>query len=93
MRLESADAQGILIVEGALEVSNSNFYGIALVRDDLRMRGPTKFFGTAWAMDDVVYKGAVPRFFMSRCAAERAVRLSNLTRPQPVWPRAWVELF
>lgn len=93
MRLESANAQGILVVEGALELSNSKFYGIILVRDDLRMRGPSKFFGTGWVMDDVVYIGAVPRYYMSRCAGERAVRLSNLTRPQPVWPRAWVELF
>jgi hypothetical protein len=93
VRIESASVQAILVVEGALEVSNSKFYGIALVRDDLTMRGPSKFFGTAWVMDDVVYAGAVPRFYMSRCAAERAVRLSNLTRPQPIWPRAWVELF
>jgi hypothetical protein len=93
MRIESANVQGILVVEGTLELSNSTFYGIALIRDDLRMRGPSKFLGTAWAMDDVVYLGAVPRFYMSRCAAERAVRHSNLTRPRPVWPRAWVELF
>jgi hypothetical protein len=91
--LSSGSAQGILLVEGSLELSNFTFYGIALVRDDITMRGPSKFFGTAWAMDDLVYEGAVPRFFMSRCAAERAVRLSNLTRPQPVRPRAWVELF
>ncbi len=91
--LESGSAQGILVVEGWIELSNFKFYGIILVRDDLTMRGPSKFFGTGWVMDDVIYTGAVPRVYMSRCAAERAVRLSNLTRPQPVWPRAWVELF
>jgi hypothetical protein len=91
--LDSGSAQGILVVEGSLELSNSKFYGIVLVRDDLTMRGPSKYFGTGWVMDDVLYRGAVPRLYMSRCAAERAVRLSNLTRPQPVWPRAWVELF
>jgi hypothetical protein len=91
--LQGGSAQGILVVEGWLELNNFTFYGIALVRDDLTMRGPSKYFGTAWVMDDVVYSGAVPRFYMSRCAAERAVRLSNLTRPEPVWPRAWVELF
>jgi len=93
LTLSSGSAQGILVVEGALELSSFLFYGIILVRDDLTMRGPSKFFGTGWVMDDVVYEGAVPRYFMSRCAAERAVRLSRLTRPDPVWPRAWVELF
>ncbi|UCC84217.1 MAG: hypothetical protein JSW46_04615 [Gemmatimonadota bacterium] len=91
--LESGSAQGILVVEGWLELSNFTFYGIVLVRDDIIMRGPSNFFGTGWAMDDVRYAGAVPRYYLSRCAAERAVRLSSLTRPTPVWPRAWVELF
>ncbi|UCC73235.1 MAG: hypothetical protein JSV86_01330 [Gemmatimonadota bacterium] len=93
LKIKSATVQGIFVVEGALDLDDARLYGIALARDDLILRGPSRLFGVAWAMDDLRYVGAVPRMYVSRCAAERAVRLSNLTRPRPVSPRAWVELF
>jgi hypothetical protein len=69
------------------------FYGIALVKDDLHMGGPVDFYGGAYVRDDVWFSGATPRFWLSRCATERAERLSGLTRPRLLSRRAWVDLF
>ena len=47
----------------------------------------------AWVADDIEFQGTIPRIYLSRCAAERAILESSLTRPRPVRPRSWVELF
>jgi len=57
------------------------------------MGGPVDFFGGALVGDDVIFSGATPRFYLSRCASERAELLSKLTQPRMISPRAWVELF
>lgn len=90
----SGYAQGILLVDGDLKINGPfDFYGIAFVQRDLDLGGPVEFYGAAYAGDDVLVNGATPRFYLSRCAAERAERLSSLTRPQPLPVRAWVQLF
>jgi hypothetical protein len=90
----SGYAQAILLVDRDLYVNGPfEFYGIALVKDDLFMSGAVDFYGGAYVKDDVWFNGATPRFWLSRCAAERAERLSKLTRPQLLTRRAWVQLF
>jgi hypothetical protein len=87
-------AQGILLVDRDLYMNGPfEFYGIALVKDDLHMGGPVDFYGGAYVRDDVWFSGATPRFWLSRCATERAERLSGLTRPRLLSRRAWVDLF
>ncbi len=83
-----------MLVDGDFKLTGPfDFYGIALVKDDLRLGGPIDFYGGAYVADNVTVSGATPRFRFSHCAVERAERLSRLTRPYPVSPRAWVELF
>ncbi len=90
----SGSAQGIVLVDGDFKLTGPfDFYGIALVKDDLRLGGPIDFYGGAYVADNVTVSGATPRFRFSHCAVERAERLSRLSRPYPVSPRAWVELF
>jgi len=90
----SGSAQGILLVDRDLKITGPfEFYGIAIVQGHLEMSGPVDFYGGAMVGEDVRFSGATPRFWLSRCASERAERLSNLTRPSLVSPRAWVELF
>ena len=90
----AGSAQGILLVDRDLSINGPfSFYGIVIVRRDLIMGGPTDFYGGALVGDDVRFDGATPRLWLSRCASERAERLSKLTRPIMISPRAWVELF
>ncbi len=90
----SGAAQGILLVDDDMFMNGPfRFYGIALVKDDLHMDGTVDFYGGAYVGDDVWFDGATPRFWLSQCAVSRAERLSNITRPRLVSPRAWVELF
>ncbi len=90
----SGAAQGILLVDRDLNINGPfEFYGIAFVKRDLNMGGPVDFYGGAIVGDDVDFNGATPRFWLSRCASERAERLSKITRPRLVSPRAWVDLF
>jgi hypothetical protein len=90
----SGSAQGILLVDGNLNMNGPfQFFGIALVKRDLNMSGSVDFYGGAMVGDDVDFNGAKPVFWYSRCAVERAERLSNLAKPRLVSPRAWVELF
>lgn len=90
----SGAAQGILLVDRDLYMNGPfEFYGIVLVKDDLHMGGPVDFYGGAYVRDDVWFNGATPRFWLSRCATERAERLSGLTRPRLLSRRAWVDLF
>jgi hypothetical protein len=94
LTLGNGVAQGIFLIENDFTlVGPIDFYGIALVRDDMTMQGPSTFHGYAWAADDAVLTGSTPRLYLSRCAAERAIRLSNLARPKPVDQRSWAELF
>ncbi len=87
-------AQGILLVDRDLNINGPfTFYGIAIVQGDLNMGGPIDFYGGALVGDDLTFSGATPRFWLSRCASERAERLSKLTLPRMISPRAWVELF
>lgn len=91
---KAGDIQGIFLIEEDLHVQGPvDVYGIILVRNDLFMQGPSSFYGYGWVGDDVEFQGAVPRYYLSRCAAERSLRLSNFTRPVPVDGRAWAELF
>lgn len=87
-------AQGILLVDGALEIHGPyRFYGIAIAGDSLHMSGSTAYFyGGATVRKNVRYTGS-PQFLMSQCAVWRAQRLSSLARPELISPRAWVELF
>lgn len=90
----NGEAQGILLVDRYLTINGPfKFYGIALVKRDLIMGGSVDFYGGAVVGDDVRFNGATPRFWLSRCATERAERLSKLTRPRLISRRAWVELF
>jgi hypothetical protein len=87
-------AQGILLVDNDLYISGPfEFYGIALVKDDLDMGGPVDVYGGMYVRDDVWFNGATPRFWLSRCASERAERLSKISRPRLLSNRAWVDLF
>jgi hypothetical protein len=87
-------AQGILLIDRDLNFTGPyRFYGIVLVKDDLLLGGPVDFYGGALVKDDVWVSGATPRFWLSRCAVERAERLSRLTRPQLLTGRAWIQLF
>lgn len=90
----SGSAQGVLLVDGKLEIHGPyNFYGIAVAGDSLHMSGSAYFYGGAIVRGNLRYTGPSPRFIMSQCATWRAQRLSSLTRPELISPRAWVELF
>ena len=90
----SGGGQGILLVDEDLKMNGPfEFYGIAMVKDDLSLGGPVDYYGAAYVGDDMFISGATPRFWYSSCAAQRAVQLSKLARPQLLPQRAWVELF
>ena len=90
----SGAAQGILLVDGALEIHGPyDFYGVAIASDSVQMSGSAYVYGGAVIRNNLHYTGPNPRFVMSQCAVWRALRLSSLTRPELVSPRAWVELF
>jgi hypothetical protein len=86
-------AQGIFLVQDRLELLGPfDMFGIVLVRDDMYATSAGAVFGSLWVADDA-YLAANSKVFLSRCAVERAVRLSRITRPVPVSGRPWVELF
>jgi hypothetical protein len=92
-------AQGILLVEGDLNLQGPfDFYGIILLRApssgsaDLQMKASATLYG-GFMGEDLDVDGPLPKVVFSSCAVERAERLSNLSRPVPVSPRSWVELF
>ena len=90
----SGGGQGILLVDEDLKMNGPfEFYGILMVKDDLSLGGPVDYYGAAYVGDDMFISGATPRFWYSGCAAQRAVHLSKLARPQLLPQRAWVELF
>jgi hypothetical protein len=90
----SGRSQGILLVDGALEIHGPyNFYGVAIASDSIIMSGSAYVYGGAVTRRDLRYTGPNPRFVMSQCAVYRAQRLSSLARPELISPRAWVELF
>ncbi len=57
------------------------------------MDGTGNLYGAAFVAEDLEMDNVKPRIQYSRCAAMRALRLSNLTRPRLLSQRAWVELF
>jgi hypothetical protein len=86
--------QGIFLVEANTTLQNqTDVYGIILSRAKLTVINQSKFWGTGWVGDDVDFQGTKPEWHLSSCAARRALLLSNLARPIPVWPRPWVSLF
>jgi hypothetical protein len=93
LRITNGVAQGIFLVEDVVSLQNADVYGLILAIDDMSVQGPSNFYGHAWVADDLDMSGAVPRFWLSQCAAHRAVLMSRLTQPRPVSQRAWVELF
>jgi hypothetical protein len=89
-----ARAQGIFLAEEDVAIeNNAEVYGIILVRNDLFMSNKSIVWGMGWVADDAIFSGVKPEWNLSSCAAKRAILLSNLARPTPVSPRAWVELF
>lgn len=94
----NGSAQGILLVGvesfADLQISGPfDFYGLAFVKDDMEMKGPVRFFGGAVVAEDVRMQNVRPRFRYSRCAIQRALRLSRLAYPELLPARAWMELF
>jgi hypothetical protein len=86
--------QGIFLVEGDVSVIGPvTVYGIILLKDDLFVSLPATVYGYGWVGDDANFAGFRPDWFLSTCAAKRAVLYSNITRPVPVAQRAWTELF
>jgi hypothetical protein len=89
-----ARAQGIFLAdEDVVLENNAVVFGIILARNDLFMNNQAKFWGMGWIADDADFYGTKPEWILSSCAAKRAILLSNLARPVPVFPRAWVDLF
>jgi hypothetical protein len=91
-------AQGIFLIgddpDDDLTITGPfDFYGIAIVKDDLFMLGPVRMFGGAIVGDDVHMELLKPTITYSTCAVDRAVRLSNLAKPNLLPSRAFVELF
>jgi hypothetical protein len=90
--------QGILLVEGNVTIQGPfKFYGLILMRPttgtaDLQLISQAEVYGGVLG-EDVDFDGPLGEVYFSSCAVERAERLSNLARPVPVSPRAWVELF
>ncbi len=92
--ITNGSGQGIFLIENELHmIGPADFFGIALIRNDFVHQGPSAFYGMAWVADDIEFQGTIPRVYLSRCAAERAILESSLTSPRPVRPRSWVELF
>ncbi len=94
----SGSAQGILLIGGdadslpSLEVEGPfDFYGLTLVKQDVELDGPVRIFGGAIVGEDIDFEGTNPRILYSRCAIQRALRLSNLARLRLLPARAWVE--
>ncbi len=92
--------QGILLVgsPGATQPDlrfsgQFEFYGLVYTVDALEMGGSSSLDGGAYVAENVEISGMQPRIRHSRCAVERAVRLSSLSRPRLVPGRAWVQLF
>ncbi|NIR42606.1 MAG: hypothetical protein GWN99_01840 [Gemmatimonadetes bacterium] len=92
--LKGGPMQGIFLAEEDFDLQGPvTVYGILMTRNDLYLSGPSEIYGFTWVADDIHYSGAVPRIYRSNCAAQRAILLSNFTRPTPVDGRAWAELF
>lgn len=90
----AGSAQGILLADGGIEfIGPYDFYGIAISKGTFEMSGQTDFWGGVIVAGALRFSGSSPSLKLSRCAAERAQRLSNLGRPRLVAPRSWVELF
>ncbi len=90
MRIEGGAAQGMLLVDGDLELAaGARFSGVVLVRGVLEITDGSVLHGTVLASNAMVHGGSRLRY--SSCAVERALRAAA----EPVVPEgiAWSELY
>ena len=92
--------QGILLIgnpgDNAIWLSISGqfeFYGLIYTTNGLLLSGGADVFGGVYVEDTLQVGASPPRISHNRCAVERAVRLSSISRPQMLPGRSWVELF
>jgi hypothetical protein len=91
-----ARGQGILLVDGDLDVEGDVYFdGVIVVRDDVRVSGGTlRVHGAVLAANDDASDGSLlggrSRVTMSSCAMQRA--LLGAARPMPLARRARVAL-
>ncbi len=89
--------QGVLLVEGDLEIDNGfEFYGLVVVRGSLSVGGVgTRMYGAVIVLDaaregNEVTSGA--RIDLSSCPLTRALRGPKLYLPHPLAEFAWLEI-
>jgi hypothetical protein len=97
LRLESGTGQGILIVEGDLEVGGDvDFYGVVIVRGTLRTDGPASRLEGSVIIHGEGRPDSGPTILAnslvqySRCRVDDA--FNALLRPMPLTARSWADL-
>lgn len=101
LKINGDRGQGILLVNGSLEVQGGfQFYGLIIVRGELRTAGTGGHFNGTVMAANVAVGGATTStntvsgnatFRYSSCALQSALRGS--ATPVPMRDRAWVELY
>ena len=101
LKINGDRGQGILLVNGSLEVQGGfQFYGLIIVRGELRTAGTGGHFNGTVLAANVAVGGATTStntvsgnatFRYSSCALQSALRGS--ATPVPMRDRAWVELY
>ena len=101
LKVNGDRGQGILLVNGSLEVQGGfQFYGLIIVRGELRTAGTGGHFNGTIMAANVAVGGATSStnsitgnatFRYSSCALQSALRGS--ATPVPMRDRAWVELY
>jgi hypothetical protein len=95
LQLKGGSGQGILLVDGNLEISGDfTFYGPVIVRGKFESKNNAKVHGTVMAAnieDDDNEMANSSKITYSSCAIQKA--FENAIPPKRVVERAWVEVF
>lgn len=95
MQLRGGSGQGILLVDGNLEISGDfTFYGPVIVKGNFESKGTAKVHGTVLAANSTGGKNAVTTLSTitySSCTIRKA--FENAIPPKRLTERAWMEVF
>ena len=95
MQLKGGSGQGILLVDGNLEISGDfTFYGPVIVKGNFESKGSAKVHGTVMAANSTGGDNAVTSLSTitySSCAIKKA--FEHAIPPKRVAERAWMEVF